>query len=91
MFAIIHCFEVDAEYGMDPREEEVIGLVKTEEEAKAYINKWKNVELYDAGLAHKDLRYEKIRFLDIHEDPFGDYESPWYYNYRRENFKFKED
>ena len=83
MFAIIHEYTVDGGYGDDICTRDIVGLVKTEKEAKEYCERYSNEHVYDvpyAELVYGDLNYIEVDFLNMGRAPYKnwyDAKYPW--------------
>ena len=76
-YQIIHKYDVDGGFGDAVTKEYTLGLVETEEEAKAFCEKYGKDEVYDKPYAYLHchvLTYKKATLLDTSKDPF---ENDW--------------
>jgi len=79
MFNIYHHFDVDGGFGDAVSNKTLVATVEcTEDEVKAFIEKYDNPEVYDtpyASLYRHHLTYEMVETVslsDIENDPYGE-------------------
>lgn len=71
MYIIYEIYDVDGGFGDAISREKVIGAVKTESEAQAYVDRYSCAHIYDAPYAELEqgrLGYRKITELNINKD-----------------------
>lgn len=91
LYAIYHGVDEDGGYGDAVYTENMIGIVKaTEEEIKAYIEKWNKPIVYDhpyADLSCHNVYAEEISVANLDElNPYGEGD---YYGLRAKEYEFK--
>lgn len=79
IYIVYHGYEVDGGFGDPVPERDVVCAFATEEEAKAYVEKWDNTIIYDkpyAYLTTHSLDYEKLDMNthDIDTPPYKRWE-----------------
>ena len=92
LYVISHGYEVDGGFGDAIYTEMPIGIVETEEKAKAYCEKWNNEHVYDtpyADLSCGRLTYEKFPFMEDMDAPPYKYLDwcEWAFNKESEEYR----
>ena len=84
LYIIKHCYDVDGGFGDAVAQETVVGTaMATEEQIKAYIEKWNKPRIYDkpyCALYDHSVRAEKIEVSDLDSIVPYDEDDPCYFS-----------